>query len=83
MGLLISQKYDAITKVKNIRIPKFIVHGRQDEVISFRHGEILFKSAAEPKQFLPFDGSHNDDVYVTSVAYMENLNKFLKDSSLL
>lgn len=83
MKLLITQKYDAISKVKDIHIPKLIVHGRQDEVISFRHGEILFKNAAGPKQFLPFEGGHNDDVYVTSVAYKENLQKFLIDSLLL
>jgi len=83
MKLLITQKYDAMFKVKDIHIPKFIAHGRKDEVISFRHGEILFGVAAEPKQFLPFDGGHNDDVYVTSVAYRENLQKFLSDNSLL
>lgn len=83
MKLLITQKYDAMDKVKNIHIPKLIAHGRRDEVISFRHGEILFGVAAEPKQFLPFDGGHNDDTYVTSVAYKEVLQKFLKDSSLL
>jgi len=83
MKLLITQKYDAMAKVKDIHIPKLIAHAKQDEVISFRHGEILFKSAAEPKQFLSFDGGHNDDVYVTSVAYRENLQKFLSDNSLL
>jgi len=82
MKLLITQKYDTMAKVKNMHIPKLIVHGRQDEVISFRHGEMLFKSAAEPKQFLPFDGGHNDDVFVTSDNYGKALQKFFKDSSL-
>jgi hypothetical protein len=81
MKLLTTQKYDAMAKVSNIRIPKLIAHARNDEVISFRHGEILFKSAAEPKHFLPFEGGHNDDVYVTSVAYKEVLEKFLRDNS--
>jgi hypothetical protein len=83
MKLLITQKYDAQAKVKNIRIPKLIVHGRQDDVISFHHGEILFESAAEPKQFLPFEGSHNDDVYVISASYKEKLNKFLIDAQVI
>ena len=76
MKLLITQKYNALDKVKNIHIPKLIAHGREDEVINFRHGEILFNVAAEPKQFLPFDGGHNDDVYVTSDAYKKILQKF-------
>ncbi len=82
MKLLITQKYDAMAKVKNIYIPKLIAHAKDDEVISFGHGEILFNAAAEPKQFLPFDGGHNDDVYVTSSAYKEVLEKFLRDNSL-
>ena len=77
MKLLITQKYNAMVKVSNIRIPKLIAHGRNDEVISFRHGEILFKSAAEPKQFLPFNGGHNDDIFVTSHIYEGELKRFL------
>jgi len=79
MKVLITQKYDTLAKVKNLRIPKLIAHGRQDEVISFHHGEILFTAAAEPKQFLSFDGSHNDDLYVTSPVYKDELLKFLRN----
>lgn len=83
MKFLITQKYDTIAKVKNLHIPKLIVHGRQDEVISFRHGETLFKVAAEPKQFLAFEGGHNDDVYVASEAYKQELDKFLVTNSII
>ena len=77
MKFLISQKYDALDKIKNIDIPKLIVHGRDDEIIGFNHGQILFAAAGEPKQFLPFEGGHNDDVYVTSDEYREKLEEFL------
>ncbi len=77
MKFLITQKYDALNKIKDIDIPKLIVHGRNDEIISFSHGQILFDAAAEPKQFLPFEGGHNDEVYVTSPEYKEKLKKFL------
>lgn len=77
MKLLVTQKYDTVAKVKNLRIPKLIAHGRQDEVISFNHGEILFEAAAEPKKFLPFKGGHNDDIYIVSAVYKAELLKFL------
>lgn len=83
MKVLITQKYDTMSKVKDLRIPKLIAHGRQDEVISFRHAEILFAAAAEPKQFLPFDGGHNDDIYVSSSAYKQELLKFLTRNTIL
>lgn len=82
MKFLISQKYDTIKKVNALKIPKLIVHGRDDEVISFSHGEMLFKAACEPKLFLPFYGGHNDDVYVTSQAYKEELTKFFSEYKL-
>lgn len=82
MKILITQKYDTMAKVKNLQIPKLIAHGRQDEVISFHHGEVLFAVAAEPKQFLPFEGGHNDDVYVTSADFKAELEKFFVDNEL-
>ena len=82
MNLLITQKYDTVAKVKNIHIPKLILHGKNDEVIGFEHGEILFEVTADPKQFLPFEGGHNDEIYVTSFAYKEELKKFLFQNRL-
>lgn len=82
MRFLITQKYDTMAKVKNLRIPKLIAHGRQDEVISFHHGETLYKSAAEPKQFLPFEGAHNDDVFVTSADFKVELEQFFVNNKL-
>jgi fermentation-respiration switch protein FrsA (DUF1100 family) len=82
MQLLVTQKYDTMSKVKNIRIPKLIAHGRQDDVIGFEHGEILFQSAADPKEFLPFAGGHNDDIYITSSAYKAELLKFFKKAGM-
>jgi fermentation-respiration switch protein FrsA (DUF1100 family) len=78
MRLLVVQKYDTMAKVKHLLIPKLIAHGRQDEVISFHHGEILFGAAAQPKQFLPFEGGHNDDIFVVSPAYTDALNTFFR-----
>ncbi|MDD5194961.1 MAG: alpha/beta hydrolase [Candidatus Omnitrophica bacterium] len=76
MKFLITQKYDTVAKVNNLRIPKLIVHGRADAVINFQHGEVLFSAAPEPKQFLPFEGGHNDDLFVISRAYKDQLEIF-------
>jgi len=77
MKFLITQKYDTESRIKKISIPKLIAHARSDEVVGFEHGEMLYKAAAPPKQFLPFDGTHNDDTYVISPAYREQLQRFL------
>ncbi|MFH1258547.1 MAG: alpha/beta hydrolase [Elusimicrobiota bacterium] len=80
--LLIAQKYDTLAKIKNIHLPKLIAHGQQDEVINFQHGEMIFQAAAHPKQFLPFPGGHNDDLYVTSEAYKKELMDFFTKNSI-
>jgi len=81
--LLVTQKYDTLNKIKNIRVPKLIAHGRQDEVISFHHGEVLFEAAAEPKKFLPYEDGHNEDVYVTSAEFRKELERFFRDNGVL
>lgn len=77
--LLVSQKFDTLAKVKKINIPKLIVHGQQDEIIKFEHGKLIFEKASVPKEFLPFQGGHNDDVFVTSEKYMADLRLFLEE----
>lgn len=38
--------------------PLLLIHGRQDAVIPFWHGEQLLAAAREPKAMLRYDGSH-------------------------
>ena len=38
----------------HIRCPVFIVHGTQDEVVPFRHGEELFLALPQPWRAKPF-----------------------------
>ena len=75
--LLLTQKYDSLKKLDKISIPKLIVHGRDDEIINFRHSKMLYEKAAEPKEYLPFTGGHNDEVFVTSKEYRDIIKKFL------
>ncbi len=81
MGFLVGQRFDCLSKVKKIAIPKLIVHGKKDEIIPFLDGELIFRQAQDPKQFLSFDGGHNDDIYITSQDYKEVLGEFLTKNS--
>jgi len=75
--LIVSQQYDNARKISRLHIPKLIVHGLQDDVMPIKYGRRLFDAAAEPKQFLPFPGGHNEDVYVVSDEYKQKLRAFL------
>ena len=43
----------------------------------------LYYTAPGPKQFIPFQGAHNDDIFKISDDYKEQLNKFFQDNNLI
>ena len=58
-GWLVRDPFDNLTMVRNYPGPVLIVHGRQDEVIPFAHGEALF-AASKCAQMIVYDSGHND-----------------------
>jgi len=63
--------------IKRVHVPVMIVHGRNDQIVPFWHGERLFVLANAPKVFLPIDGAgHNDVVFVAGKRYLGALRAF-------
>lgn len=59
-------------------VPVLIVHGRQDQVIPYAHGQALMAAAGSPKSMLSYDGPH-----IATFMDMENrqhLLTFLRDA---
>ena len=75
-----SIKYNSIQKIKNVKIPKLIIHSEDDEIIPFRHGEKLFKTALSPKQFYKMHGGHNDGFIVMGNKYKDAIKNFIKEN---
>jgi uncharacterized protein len=50
--------------LKGEHAPLLIMHGKNDEVIPFHHGEDLYRSASPPKTFISLDNSGHNDTYV-------------------
>lgn len=58
-------------RLARLNCPVLVIHGNQDEVIGFRHGQALFAAAKEPKAWVEVDGGFHDlptDVLASSVA---------------
>jgi fermentation-respiration switch protein FrsA (DUF1100 family) len=76
-------KFNNLRDIRKVHAPVLIIHGRNDQVVPFWHGEHVFASASEPKQFLPVDGAgHNDVLFVAGKKYFEAIQQFaagLKD----
>jgi len=60
IALVPFDKFRNISRIRKVNCPVLVIHGREDEVIPFWHGEALFRAANEPKQSCWLDGaSHN------------------------
>ncbi|MFH1768224.1 MAG: alpha/beta hydrolase [Candidatus Omnitrophota bacterium] len=71
---LFSKILDSIGKIRQIDVPKLVIHSQEDEVVPFKLGKKLFDSADPPKQFVKIHGGHNSafldsqDIYVSAIA---------------
>ncbi len=74
--LLGSIQYDTINRLDRIDAPILVLHGRDDEIVKYHHGEKLFAAAREPKLFRELEGGHNDTLVVNRDRYLEALEDF-------
>ncbi len=74
--LLLTQKFDSLSKMQELRMPVLIVHGAGDIYVPSRFSEELYAAAPEPKKLLLVDGAtHNNCMRVGSSAYRSALKE--------
>lgn len=74
--LLLSQKFDSLSKVRELRMPVLIVHGAGDIYVPARFSEELYAAAPGPKKLLMVDGaSHNNCLRVGSAEYLSAIRE--------
>ncbi|MBI2515906.1 MAG: alpha/beta hydrolase [Opitutae bacterium] len=59
--LLPFDKFENLRKLPRVTCPVLVMHGRDDEVIPFAHGEALLAAAPGRKSHLWVDGAHHND----------------------
>ncbi len=62
LPLLPFDRFRNIGKIGSIRVPVLVIHGTNDRVIPFSHGQRLFEAAAGPKRSLWVDGAGHYDL---------------------
>lgn len=74
--LLLSQKFDSLSKMGELRMPVLIVHGAGDRYVPSRFSEELYQAAPEPKKLLLVDGAtHNNCMRVASAEYFDAIRE--------
>jgi hypothetical protein len=70
VGPLITQRFDAGSRVAAIGSPLLVVHGSADRLIAPELGRALYERAAEPKRFeLVEGGSHHNTNSIGQAQY--------------
>jgi fermentation-respiration switch protein FrsA (DUF1100 family) len=70
-------KFRTLAKLERVRCPILVMHGEQDEVVGFWHGQKLYERANEPKRRLWVRGAgHGELEAVAGERYRRALEEF-------
>ena len=76
--LILTERFDSISKIGAIHVPTLILHGEADRMNPPLSGRRLYDAAPGPKQLaLIPGGGHEDSAEVNPTAYFAALNGFL------
>jgi len=79
MRWLIRTRFDTLSRVRQLDIPKLILHSRDDEVIPFEMGERLCAASREPKTCHWFARGGHNAIFVTAPEeYYGQVQQFLQ-----
>lgn len=70
-----------VDKIGKVRCPVYVVHGTQDDIVPFWHGEDLVRNCRKHCQYPPYwveGGNHNDLEVKAKDVFYEKFLKFLR-----
>jgi len=74
---IMSQKFDSVTKIAQVRMPVLLAHGDADRYVPARFSRALYDAAHAPKRLLLVEGgSHNNSMRLGRDAYRDALHEF-------
>jgi fermentation-respiration switch protein FrsA (DUF1100 family) len=74
--LLLKDRYDSISKIKMIKTPILIMHGKKDDVVPFSMGKELFEKANNPKQ--SYFTNEDDHMMEFNFSLLREIQDFIK-----
>lgn len=63
VSLLMKDQFRSRDWIEQVSEPVLIIHGTNDAVIPFEHGQALFDRAGDPKTFLAVEGAGHSDLW--------------------
>jgi hypothetical protein len=59
VSLLVTQRFDSLSRVRELKVPSLFVHGTADNVVPPAMSEALYAAAPEPKRLLMIEGANH------------------------
>jgi alpha-beta hydrolase superfamily lysophospholipase len=76
VDLILTQNFDTLSKVPQLKMPVLITHGTSDAIVPFEMGERLYQAANSPKRFIKVEGAgHHNLSYVAFAEYRAALSE--------
>ena len=75
VGLILTQEFDTLSKLPELKMPVMITHGTEDRIVPYRMGERLYEAVKAPKRFIKVEGgSHHNLSYAAFDEYRRALH---------
>jgi fermentation-respiration switch protein FrsA (DUF1100 family) len=56
-------RFNSLERIKHIQAPLLIIHGKQDQIVPYDEGLMLFNQANDPKRMLTFEDKNHHDLW--------------------
>jgi len=63
VDLMLKDRYDNISKIKDIKVSLLMIHGKRDNIVDIDIAKELYEVANHPKEFIEFDNAGHVDLF--------------------
>ena len=78
VNLILTQRFDSLSKVRSLQTPILYIHGTEDETVPVEMSKELYKITPSPKQLLLIpDAGHNNTLELGEMLYLETIKEFI------
>ena len=78
LGLIVTQRFDSISKISSLQMPLLMFHGDDDEIIPPQMATQLYDNAPQPKKLVFISEAKHDNLHKTdNPEYISNLKNFI------